>query len=193
MDRRRKIIIAGATFIIVLLIIFIVLWFLNRPQTTVVPAGENVNNGMLVPEDVPETIKDLPDGLIEQPALETDLRSIALIFAERFGSYSNQGNFSNLNELESLMTVKMKAYADILKSKSAASDIYYGITTKALTVKIESFEEAAGRSEITVTTQRQESKGTTLNPEIFYQDLKLQLVKTESGWKVDSATWQEIR
>ena len=193
MSRRNKIMIAVVAVIVVLLIILGLFWWFNRSS---VPAEvTNVNQGIQRPAGLPTTPSgsiNTPEGLLGEPYLEAGLKAIALTFAERLGSYSNQGNFSNLEDLKGLMTVRMKAWSDnyILTNKSSDNEVYYGVTTKALSAQIISFEKSLGRAEVIVATQRQEAKGTTINPQIFYQDLKLNLVDSGDGWKVDRAEWQ---
>jgi hypothetical protein len=194
MSRRNKIIIAVLGAIIVILLIFGLIWWLNNRQGL---AGRaDTNQGLEAPSGLPQ----IPAGLtntaespVKEPKLEANLKATAFTFAERFGSYSNQGNFSNLDDLRVLMTTRMKAWTDNYKASqktTAEGATYYGITTQALSVQISEFDESLGRAEIIATTQRREAKGSTVNPKIFYQDLKLQLVKTGEGWKVDSAVWQ---
>ncbi len=171
-------------------------WWLVSLRSTG-PVVTVTNEGINVPGSLPSASAGLPsqaESIVKEPDLEASLKAIAATFAERFGSYSNQGNFSNLDDLRDLMTVKMKAWVENFKltQKTEAGDnvVYSGLTTKALSVKIVSFEESLGRAEVMVSTQKQESIGNTINPRVFYQDLKLQLVKTNEGWKVDSAEWQ---
>ena len=190
---RRNIIIIIAAVIALVLIIILVWWlfFLRRPQ----PAPANPS-AIEVPVTLPQASSGLANesqSPVFEPALESSLKAMALTFAERFGSYSNQSNFSNLDALRDLMTVRMKIWADSYQASQAGIEdaAYYGVTTQALSAQITAFEESLGQAEIVVTTQRQEAKVSTVNPRVFYQDLKLQLVKTGEGWKVDSAEWQE--
>lgn len=196
MSRRTKIIIGIIIALVVILLLIIgILWWLNYVKKKAEPLT-NVNEGIQIPTTPSSASAGLPEmtSPVGEPQLEATLKAIAFTFAERFGSYSNQGNFSNLEALRDLMTVKMKAWADNYqateKVKLAENPRYYGVNTQALSAEITTFDETLGRAEIIVVTQRQEAKGTPANPEVFYQSLKLQIVKTEVGWKVDSAEWQ---
>jgi len=196
MSRRNKIIVALIVAIIVILIIIVTFLWLNRVRQQEALSGANANQGLQIPEVLPQASAGLPEEgqtLVQGLELETTLKALAFTFAERFGSYSNEINFSNLDDLKDLMTIKMKAWVDGYKKEKQVEvqgeQTYYGITTRALSAEITSFEEDLGRAEIIVKSRREESIGTAENPRPFYQDLKLVLVKTGEGWKIDSADW----
>lgn len=195
MDRRRKIIITLGSFLVFLIILILIIWFLNRGQADLPPTNTNQSADILerIPVSGPPTQSDEPAIVTAQPQLAATLRAVARTFAERFGSYSNQGEFVNLKDLSSLMTVKMKGVADsYVASQQSGQDpsSYYGISTTALSAKVISFDQSINRAEVVVSTQRQEAKGTTINPRTFYQTLSLALVDNGDGWKVDEAQWQ---
>src|SRR3989338_1989723 len=192
MSRRKKIIIITIIVIVVLLLIIGLFWWFWQKKPS--PMATNTNQGLQIPDDVVRPSADLntnvPPG---QAKLEAELKAIAMTFAERFGSYSNESNFSNLDDLKSLMTIRMKAWAESYKAEksndSTASD-FSGVTTQALSGEIQDLDESIGRAEILVNTQRRQAQGNPINPEVYYQKLKLRLVKSCEGWKVDSAEWQ---
>jgi len=196
MSRRNKIIIALVVAIVVILIILGIFWWLNKIRQQEALSGVNSNQGLQIPEVLPQASAGLPEesqSLVQGLELETTLKALAFTFAERFGSYSNEVNFSNLDDLKDLMTIKLKAWVDNYKKEKQVQiqgeQTYYGITTKALSAEITSFEEDLGRAEIIVKTRREEAKGSAINPRPFYQDLQLGLVKTGDGWKIDTADW----
>jgi hypothetical protein len=119
----------------------------------------------------------------------------AMPFAERFGTYSNQGDFANFDELKSLMTTSMfnwvkNTYIPKLEKEHTGS-AYYGIDAKAISSKFNSLDEDKGSAEVLIKTQRREYVGSDKNPKVFYQDIVLKLVKSENQWKVDGAYWQK--
>lgn len=183
--------------LILALIIFLFWWFRGGGSGIIQPPIDVINPGIEIPANLPSASAGLPaeNGITaQQQNLEADLKAIAFIFSERFGSYSNQDNFSNLDSLRDLMTIKMRTWADNYKIEQAAAQsnnsVYYGFTTKAVSAKVEDLDETLGRAEILVTTQRQEARGDINNPRIFYQSLKLLMTKNNDGWKVDEAAWQ---
>jgi hypothetical protein len=195
MTKRKKIILIAVAVIVLLIIVFLLWWFL-RPKPVVFIPSTNTDS-VINPPKLPAAVgltNSPAAAIIKEPKTEAALRTIALTFAERFGSFSNQSNFENLNNLRDLMTVKMKGWVDnyVIEQRNNfnAEAGYYGITTQALSVIITSFDESLGRADAQVNTQRQESKGSTQNPRVYYQSLSLKLVKTDSGWKVDEAAWK---
>jgi len=123
-----------------------------------------------------------------------DVRKMAMSFAERFGSFSNQANYENFDDLKIFMTTKMGGWADnyVAQIKKADQDRtnYYGITTTAVAAQVQKFSDSAGQADVLVTTQRREAgaNGTVKN---FNQDLLLNFVKVQKEWLVDGAFWQK--
>lgn len=130
----------------------------------------------------------------ETPLPEVELKSIAIIIAERIGSYSTDTqNFANLDNIDSLMTDKMKKWLNNLKNiNDNKNSEYYGVTTKALSVKIVDIATLEnGVAGVIVICQRTETKDKD-NPvsKIKYQNLKMQLVKINEKWFADSIEWE---
>ena len=193
MSRRNKIIIA--TLALLLLILLIVLWWLWSKKQNVESIDQFTGSAIEVPAVLPNSSAGLPDQAAILPAvqnLEADIKAIAMTFAERFGSYSNEGNFSNLTEAKDLMSARMQEWAKNLTTsqENNSPESYYGVTTIAVSASIDSLDQSLGTAAVTVTTQRRESKVSTVNPRVFYQKLILKLVNNGAGWKVDEATWQ---
>ncbi len=125
-----------------------------------------------------------------------DLMRMAASFAERFGSYSNQSNFSNILDLKMFMSQRMKTWADtyVLEHRydKQQLDIYYGITTKAIGKEILTYDDDIGRASVLVHTRRREATGLTSNAsEVFSQDVTIKFIMENSAWKIDSAFWYE--
>lgn len=124
---------------------------------------------------------------------ENDFKSIARSFSERFGSYSNQSDYGNITDVYDWLSSDMKEWADSyvnnLKSNTAYSGTYYGITTKALIEPvINSFNPNSGQVEVIVKTQREEVSSSN-ESKIFDQDIKIIFIKENGNWLVDEATW----
>lgn len=211
LTKRKKII----WLIIILLLLFIIAaiiyLFLVYFQAPLPTTNLNVNLNqapvtLLQPVSTPADFNNPNTGVLadlqamddDEPineAEQVDVILIAKSFAERFGSYSNQSDYSNFNDLEIFMTANMNnwiknTYIDDLRSQNPNIDIYYAIETKYISEQIISLDETAGRAEIMIKTQRQEFENDILNPSVFYQDILLQLNKIDNQWKVNGAFWQ---
>ena len=146
-------------------------------------------------------VEDKPKVILEpQPVLgiakektADDLKKIAFSFAERFGSYSNQTDYGNIEDLKGLMNEGMKLWAvgwvnDLREIDYSGS--YYGVSTKALAGKIVTFDHVKGEASILVTTKRRESEGTLSNYKEYLQDVLINFVKEGDVWKTSGAFWQ---
>lgn len=156
------------------------------PQTgnTNIPAAPAGQSNTVIPSPKPR----------KEEMGENELKRMAGSFAERFGSYSNQSDYSNIEDLMIFMTGSMREWAEeyIIKTagKSGDRSIYYGITTKSVAEEVKKFDEAGGEAEILVRAQRRESAGARANSRTFYQDIAIRFVKESGAWKVDAAIWQ---
>lgn len=118
---------------------------------------------------------------------------MAIYFADRFGSSSNQADFSNLTDLEVFMTDAMIArtrdFVAKERAKTPATSQYEGITTKAVIVEFTTYNEATGSADGIVKTKRQK---TVSNGEktSYDQQLSISLKKVKDVWKVDRADWK---
>jgi hypothetical protein len=116
---------------------------------------------------------------------------LASSFAERFGSFSSQSDFQNIRDLFPFMTASMKIWAENyieIQKANVNPEIYYGVTTKAISRKFLYFDENS--AEILISTQRRESTGAMANETITYKDMELKLVKESEEWKVDGVWWK---
>ncbi|OGF25148.1 hypothetical protein A2303_02260 [Candidatus Falkowbacteria bacterium RIFOXYB2_FULL_47_14] len=124
-----------------------------------------------------------------------DLLRMAASFSERFGSYSNQSNFSNVTDLKIFMSQRMKNWADTFvageQKKGIDNSLYYGIVTKAVTQEIMDLDDYTGEASVLVRTIRREAASSTSNvSRSFDQDIIINFTKEMGAWKVDSANWQ---
>lgn len=116
--------------------------------------------------------------------------NLSSLFAERFGSYSNQGDFENVRDTMPLMTSSLQAWAEtyIRDNTPADTSVYSGISTKALASEVVEFDTAAGRAEVNVQTQRTEA--TSEGTRTFNQVLNVELVKSGNEWLINSIQWR---
>jgi hypothetical protein len=132
----------------------------------------------------------------QQSEVEKLLRDQATLFAERFGSYSNNPEtaYDNIRDLTVFMTSTMQAWAEQFISEeltvSPNPSIFYGISTEARAASILALDESSGTATVLVSTQRRETKGDPPVINTFNQDLELNFVKEEDFWRVNQATWK---
>jgi hypothetical protein len=206
MDRRKIIIIGGVVLIVIIIILGIVAFLkgysldsvINKknesePVTPVAssslpisndPVRINYENATLTEEDL--LAKNAPRDL------KDDLSQLSASFAERFGSWSNQSNYSNISDLKMFMTTRMQAWANtyiaeqISKNNNASQ--YYGISTWAASEEVKDLNESDGTATIIVKTFRQETANS--DKPAYEQNVQIKLVRENDVWKGDSAYWQ---
>lgn len=201
--------------IIVLAVVILggVLWFFTLRPDPVTPAVEPNKNL----DDILSTISgNAPDQFVRNPAAITEGGSapvptrIELVpltpeeeaeqtiektvarFVERWGTYSNQTNFSNIRSLDSLMTQSMEnsieTYISSIQREHPYQEGYYGVTTKVVSVKVEEFSLESTDLTVIVGTRRDETRldGTT---DTFNQHAEVQITQGSGTWLVSSLVW----
>ena len=187
MSWRAKIIITTAAAVVVALLIVLIV--AGRRTAQSIPTSSLTANPLLnSPPLSPPLSPALPLGV----ALRTgtvSLEVLARSFVERYGSFSNQSDFANLQELLPFMTgaLRQDALARMARPASAGA-AYAGTTTKALAIKEQKVSEASAT--FLITTQRRESTAQNPSARVYYQDIELTLLKIGEDWKVDRAAWQ---
>ncbi len=193
--------------VVVLLVFAGVFWFImqNADQEPVEVPNENQENATVPTNNnqaqIPQESQDEPQKDIYRPQIsqeekeKSQLKKIAASFAERYGSYSNQSDYENLEDLMPLMSNGMQAYTQNFVARKRAegsnnNEVYFGVTTRALKTDILNFDAQAGLAEFMVNTQRNEVYGADLNNKTYFKKLRLKMVKEGGVWKVDQVNWQ---
>lgn len=208
MSRRQKILLAIAILILIAAIILALL-LLRKPAeqpftdtNTPTFTGEQPegalpatgSNSTVTPIVTEQPVSPTP---VAPPAPADDrntLRNLASLFAERFGSYSNQGGYAGINDLKFFMTASLSDWSDTyvadLTANQSDPTLYAAVTTRALSATVEQFDEENGTASVRVKTQRQETAPGELDATIKYQDIVLGFIKLGDSWKVDDVRWQ---
>ena len=108
-------------------------------------------------------------------------------FAERFGSWSTDNPGQNLADLNAIITANFEAELENLISYQERD--FYGVTSKAISTKIQFLDESGGQAEVLVGTQRI-STDEDLNQSTEYQGLLVGLILNNNTWLVNQAEWQ---
>ena len=114
-------------------------------------------------------------------------------FAERFGTYTNQDNFQNFQNLKIYATASMQTWMDgfVQNQQKQFKDqnvAFYGVTTKALTSKV--LSSRTDTIQILVNTERQEITDQSETPKITYQNIIIEMDRVDNDWKVSLAQFQ---
>ncbi len=119
----------------------------------------------------------------------TSISRAATSFTERYGSYSSDNDFENIEALDSVMTEDMKKQAqDVVANGLGSANEYYAITTQVVSINFIDFVEGSTGATLEVFTRRTEQKGLN-DPVIFSQTARLQLNRVDNQWKIDSFKW----
>ncbi len=184
---KHKKIILGVIIILLLVAVSLTVLIINKPAKrvdVVSSQDEKILPEIKIQKDNVATTTLPKKEIVKEPPV--NIVKIAEDFVERFGSFSNHSNYSNINDLVSVMTAKMKAYVRDTTKQSINQQSYYSITTRVINSSLKN--KTDNIANVIVRSQRQEFKdGQT---KIFYQDAKVELVKEGNKWLVDSLVWQ---
>ncbi|MFC1787927.1 hypothetical protein ACFLZY_01770 [Patescibacteria group bacterium] len=191
MSRRSKLV---TIFILILIaVVLIVVWLLWRRQPVISPSTIiPVEQTQTPPVEITEQTTQPTAGQIEQEARiqSSSIQTLAKVFVERYGSFSSEAHFANLNDVMSLITDSLAAEFKRIPETTLPSPEYYGVTTRLVSVDVDFLDEQNGQASLTVNTQREEAKGSPQNLSVRYQGIKLEMEKVTGIWKVSSAVWQ---
>ena len=184
MERKHKIEIIIAVLILLVLGILLFLYFMRPAIIENIREDDDIEVIDGEDDDTPvETVdtSDLPD----QP------ETIARVFVERFGSFSSESGYDNIDEVSALATSSLqdRLLGIAEGARGQDSESYYGVSTTVLT-----FETVASSdSSITllITTQRAESIDSPANTTTRYQEIEVAMIASGDTWLVDSFTWAE--
>lgn len=200
MFRRKLIFIILIILLLAAIILVGVFWYLST-QTQKESLNQNIVNYQAPGSNLNtnENINAAPEPLVswpeisEEEKLKAQLTKMSSAFAERYGSYSNESDFENLEDLMTFMSSSLKSKTEnFIREKrveASAQAIYYGITTKSLKTELISFSPETGRATFKVSTQRQEIIGSSANARVYYQDIELEMIKEGGVWKINKAIW----
>jgi len=201
---RQKLGILVIVLALIVLLLIIYFGFIKKSSENTIPTNEPMITGQLptetetgstTPSDKPRNYQQYNISREATHQVDAnDLAKLAMAFAERFGSYSNQSNYGNFTDLKIFMTDDLKTWVDNyvtdLKDKAQDSISYYGISTKALTSEVTQFNDNIGQATIVVTTQRRES-ATQTDDSTYIQNIKIDMLKVRGEWLVDGIYWEK--
>ena len=192
MSRRNQIIII-AIAVLVLIAVFLVFWLISEENVPPINSNQNsapTNQRISSLNAANLNINIAPPQVTKQPNTQSVLTALAQVFAEKYGSFSSEGNFENLKDLKFIATARLAASFDsYMPSNPLPQNDFYGVTTKAINTEIITMNSEETEAQVMVGTQRSETKGAG-NPRVYYQNIILKVLKIDNYWKVDQADWQ---
>ena len=184
---RRKLIIIIVIVAIALLVVIVGGWLFWRQGAN--PAGpDNTTappvNSLPVNKPVP-----LPVLTPEEERHESVVR-LARLFAERFGTFSNQSRYEGIGDILPITTDSFRrwineTYLPELKQQGAG-ETYAGQTTKVMSVIVDNISDNDSQVSVSVQRATTDESGVVKTE---YPTLKLTLVKENDVWLIDGAIW----
>lgn len=186
--RRRALILVGLAVLLLAIVIAAILLILRLLPDPAPQAPASDRTATATPEVV--TSVDFVNPLIADPVAvqgSAAARQMAELFAERYGSYSNQGNYQNLRDLLPVMTAAFRARTEAtLAAAAPASGTFEGVTSVKVSTDVRSADEDS--AVVAVTLQQEKTSGGAA-PTVGYRTLRMELVREGESWRVDAAAW----
>ena len=163
------------TLLLILIIWLLISFFSQGPAEQTDQPAETPDQQEQVSK---ETIQDV---ILEEEQEERQTAagatSIAKTFVERYGSYSNESNFQNLRDLLPLMTDSFRQETTTFLASATTPEEYSSITTRVITVDMESYDEEEGVATVVMNTQREEATGSPQNILVRFQEIELTMIR----------------
>ncbi len=200
MDRRRKsLLIILTAFIVLVILVYFLVQSLGPKDLIVEPY---INQDI---DDAPVNTSEVIVAQVEQgtvgsdvvssgdTSLNSELTRVAAMFTERFGTYSNQGDFDNAEDLKVFMSDELYSWATgyfaSLKKELASNTEYYGMNTRSIAVKTNSLDTEKGIGDFSITAQRTE-KSASAESTVKYQTFAMKMIFNGETWKIDFVKWE---
>ena len=194
MPTSRKIIILVSGLVLIGLAFWLIILRPSGDGDSVQTNGRqpNSNSETIQPENSQPKIIEQLQPLSAQEREERELEVFITQFIERWGSYSNQDDFTSIRDLSSQGTRRLQGFIDSyisdLQSAHPYQQGYFGLSTKVVTVELAGFSLGASRFSSLVGTRREESVGSQNRS--FNQEVEVRLIKSGGDWFVDGVFWK---
>lgn len=197
MERRTKIVFIAAAALVVLGILALFLRPRRAVETSpqaggalsVGQTGTLSRSGGIV-NVAPSTVE--AETPLPPPSAAVAARQLAMTFAERYGSFSSEGNFVNVEDVYPLMTERYqrRSEAEVARQRATGTPTaFHSTTTVVIRADVDlPSGETSTTAVVQVTTQRTEARGGQA-PRTYGQNLTVKLLKAGDEWRVDDAVW----
>ncbi|MCR4312235.1 MAG: hypothetical protein NUV56_03045 [Candidatus Uhrbacteria bacterium] len=188
METRKKIEIIAAAIVLVVFIVALVL-FLRKPAEEIAVGEDEADIQLETSPDRAARADEVEPADIPKDST-VSANTIARTFVERFGSFSSESDYANIEDISSLATDAFQVELNdiIEQARRNADGAYYGISSIVITTKV--VNETDTTMTLQMTAQREEAIDDPSNVNIRYQDIIVDLVKEGDDWLIDGFTWQ---
>lgn len=182
-------------------------WFLYSRRTAPTPSEQKAPTGTLpgstgtipnakpglggvVTTPPPSTTSTQRSASAEEIAKQQALVT-AKTFAERYGSYSTDASYQNLESVFPLVTsgYRNSLQQTITKGRTTSSTGFLGVTTRAMSAKVIGTMSLTAPTIVEVLTQRTTTATSTA---VSYETLSVSLTHSADKWLVASAQWKTV-
>lgn len=207
LSSRNKIIIliVGAIIVLGMIVVTVFnLWPGAKPEETISPEpvdlsflkkDETLPSGAVFDASNKEEFAALTgDANLESALspLERQARDLAEFFVERFGTYSTDASWAQIDDLQPFMTAAMQSWTMRFKASSPQRDGYFATTAEVVAADRLSFSALEQRAQFSLLTNRTETSGGKTDS--FQQAATVELRQDGSGaWQVNSLFWGDKR
>lgn len=190
-NNKKLLLIILAVILILIIAFFTIPWGQLGKKKAPAPAPQALVPGKELVQNAPV----VPTEATPEQKSESNILAAASSFAEIYGTYSNQSNYANIENVLPLASSQyrqeLSASLSGLRASYKPGAAYEGTTTVVVNKTVEALNDAAGTATVLLQTQRKISQGTQANYTIKYQGLRLDLVKEGDSWLVDNAKWTQ--
>lgn len=195
MSRRLLLMLGGALLLILIVVGILLVLQRQNPEsntntTTNTGTLPNVNTVVVQTNQAINT-NTATTGTPTDP--RTEVQNLAKSFASIYGSFSNQNNFENITQLYFYMAPDLQAQQEAFvaaeRAKRADTSLYTGTASVASIAEVQAFDATAGTAQVRVTLQRNETSGSSAEPNTYYQDITLSFQRMQGIWKVARIAW----
>ncbi|MBI4407393.1 MAG: hypothetical protein HY565_02730 [Candidatus Kerfeldbacteria bacterium] len=194
----RKLIIAIIGAAVLLLVGLVIIWFIvsrvpaddtNTASTNTNQVRTNTDTTTTTTTTDSTTTDTTQDTTVvvqqdDQQAITSSSRS----FTERFGSYSSDTNFENIERSRYLMTDTMSQQADKLISQGQDNSTFFSIESDVTGVTFTDYTDGATGATVEVAVRQKKTVGQ--QAAVYSNQIaRLTLKKVGGSWKVDSFRW----
>ena len=183
-QQRRNWVVGALAIIILLVALLLILLLFRRPgKEMMAPEVQESLPAQEIRESAPSTVVPVT------PAVAS-AKTVAGTFVERFGTYSSDVAFTNIEEVQALSTPEYYATLVAMVTPVPEGTEYRGRTTRVLSVEQTGGSEVEGRINFLVSVQHEVAAGNRANATIEYQKADVTVEKRGEAWLVSAFAWK---